>query len=271
MTAASLLAAAAGACLAAAIVEYAATARPRRRRRGLLRRVLARLPRPGAPGGLAARVDASGVRLGVGEVMAAKVAGAAAGGALVATVLPPGGAGRLGPVALLALPAAGWFAPDLVLRARARARSRAVAAELADVLDLLRVAVGAGLAPWRAVAEVGRRHPGVLAQELAAAARRVSLGVPAEQALALLERRTPGTGVRALAAVLRRADRLGAGPGSALAALAEDARARRAQRLAEQAARAAPKIQLVVALLLVPSVLLLVAAALIPALTGASL
>ncbi len=37
-----------------------------------------------------------------------------------------------------------------------------------------------------------------------------------------------------------------------------------------QAARAGPKIQLVVALLLVPSVLLLVAAALVPALTGAS-
>ncbi len=187
------------------------------------------------------------------------------------TAVPPGGAGRLGLVALVALPVGGWLAPDLALRARRRARARAIAAELADVLDLLRVAVGAGLAPWRAVAEVGRRHPGVLAQELAAAARRVALGVPAEQALAVLERRTPGTGVRALAAALRRADRLGAAPGRALAALAEDARARRAQRLAEQAARAAPKIQLVVALLLVPSVLLLVAAALIPALTGASL
>ena len=141
--------------------------------------------------------------------MAAKLAGAAAGGVLAVTAVPPGGAGRLG---LVALPAAGWLAPDLVLRARARARARAIAAELADVLDLLRVAVGAGLAPWRAVAEVGRRHPGVLAAELASAARRVALGVPAEQALAVLERRTAGTGVRALAAVLRRADRLGAPP-----------------------------------------------------------
>jgi len=51
-----------------------------------------------------------------------------------------------------------------------------------------------------------------------------------------------------------------------LAAQAEQARARRAQRCAEAAARASPKIQLVVALLLVPSVLLLVAAALIPSL-----
>jgi pyruvate/2-oxoglutarate dehydrogenase complex dihydrolipoamide dehydrogenase (E3) component len=52
----------------------------------------------------------------------------------------------------------------------------------------------------------------------------------------------------------------------ALAAQTAEARSRRAARRAETAARAAPKIQLVVALLLVPAVLLLIAAALIPAL-----
>jgi tight adherence protein C len=95
--------------------------------------------------------------------------------------------------------------------------------------------------------------------------------VPAEAALARLERRCPAAGTHALTAALRRADRLGASPTRALAALAADARARQARRAAERAARAAPKIQLVVALLLVPSVLLLVAAALVPALSGASL
>ena len=106
------------------------------------------------------------------------------------------------------------------------------------MLDLLRVALGAGLGPWRALAEVGRRHPGVLAAELGAAARRVALGVPAEAALARLERRCPAAGIAALTAALRRADRLGAPPARALAALAEEARALRARRAAEQAARA---------------------------------
>ncbi|MCW3050467.1 MAG: hypothetical protein JWO74_4751, partial [Solirubrobacterales bacterium] len=45
-------------------------------------------------------------------------------------------------------------------------------------------------------------------------------------------------------------------------ALAADARARRARALQERAARAAPKIQLVVALLLVPAAMLVVGAAL---------
>jgi tight adherence protein C len=86
--------------------------------------------------------------------------------------------------------------------------------------------------------------------------------------IADLERRCPAAGIAALCAALRRADRHGAPLAPTLAALAEQARARAAQRTLEGAARAAPQIQLVVALLLVPAVLLLVAAALLPALTG---
>jgi len=276
MTRAEPIAALAGVLAAAAIVELAFGWRAGRARRrdGLARaaRVLARRAGAGprAGGGLAARVDAAGLAAGVGEVMLAKLA-AAPIAALAVVAFVPAAPGRLGIVLLAAAPPAGFLAPELWLRRRARARARVIEAEQGDVLDLLRVAVDAGLGPWRALGEVGRRHPGVLAGELGAAARRVRLGVPADAALARLERRCPAAGTHALTAALRRADRLGAPPGRALAALAQEARAREARRAAEHAARAAPKIQLVVALLLVPSVLLLVAAALVPALTGASL
>ena len=110
--------------------------------------------------------------------------------------------------------------------------------------------------------------PGRLAAELRRAADRLALGAPRAATLVQLERRCPAEGIVALVAALRRADRHGAPLGPALAAQALDARARRARRTAEAAAKAGPKIQLVVALLLVPSVLLLVAAALLPALLG---
>jgi tight adherence protein C len=275
MSRASILAALAGVVAAGGFVDLAAARRPGRRPRRIasVARALARrlgAARRDAPGGLAARVDAAGVEAGVGELTAAKL-GAAPVAALAALTLLPLAPGRLGLALIAGAPFAGFFAPDLWLRMRARERARAIEEEQADVLDLLRVAVGAGLGPWRALAEVGRRHPGVLAGELGAAARRVGLGLAPEAALARLERRCPAAGTHALTATLRRADRLGAPPGRALAALAEEARARQARRAAEHAARAAPKIQLVVALLLVPSALLLVAAALMPALTGASL
>jgi tight adherence protein C len=158
-----------------------------------------------------------------------------------------------------------FVAPDGWLRRRTSVRRSAVEAELADVLDLLRVAVAAGLSASRAVGEVGRRHPGTLAGELHRAAHAVALGVPATEALTSLERRCPAAGVAPLVAALRRAARHGVPLGPALEAQAAEARSRSARAHAERAARAAPQVQLVVALLLVPSVLLLVAAALIPA------
>ena len=118
----------------------------------------------------------------------------------------------------------------------------------------------------RALNEVARRRGGVLAGELGAAAARAALGVPRAEALERLARRCPTDGVAALVAAIRRTERHGAPLAPAVHALAADARAQRAQRLRERAARAAPKIQLVVALLLVPATMLLVGAALAAAL-----
>ena len=145
-------------------------------------------------------------------------AGAAVLGLAVAAALAPVAPGRLAPRARSSrCPAAAFLVPDARLRRRIRARARTIDAELADVLDLLRVAIAAGLSPKRALAEVGRRHPGTLAAELRRAAATAALGVPAATALADLERRSPAAGVPALVAALaasrapRRAARPGAG------------------------------------------------------------
>ncbi|HEY7074621.1 MAG TPA: type II secretion system F family protein [Solirubrobacteraceae bacterium] len=272
MSAAPLLAGAAGVCAAGGLGELVALvrARPRVRRRGVLGAGVRRLGRAlgaRAPRGLPARMAAAGVAVPVADVVALK-AGLALLAALVALPAALAAPGRLGIAVVLLAPAAGFFAPDAWLYRRAAARRRAMEAELADVLDLLRVAVAAGLPPRRALAEVGRRHAGVLAAELRRAAARTALGEPAERALADMRARSPATGVAALVDTLTRAERHGAPLAATLAAQAAEARSLRAQRAAEAAARAAPKIQLVVALLLVPAVLLLVAAALAPALAG---
>jgi tight adherence protein C len=272
VTRALVLAVVAAALAAAGVVELAAAGvrGPRRRAEGgrlapLLARLGRRLGVTGAPDDLARRLDAAGVAITATEAMAVKWGAAivAAAAALpVATLLP----GRLGPVAVAAAPAGAFLAPDLWLARRTRRRSAAMAAELADVLDLLHVAVAAGLTPLRALGEVGRRRGGPLAGELRATAAQAALGVPRAEALARLARRCPLDGVTALVSAIGRAERHGAPLGPALLALAADARAQRAQQLRERAGRAAPKIQLVVALLLVPAVMLLVGACLAAAL-----
>jgi tight adherence protein C len=271
------LATAAGAMAACGVTELAAAwaQAPRRVRvaRSWRRLAVGALARAGrtvagrAPRDLGGRVEVAGVDAGVGDVMAVK-AGAAAVVLLATVPLASSLPGRLGPLLCAAAAGAAFLAPDAWLRARARRRARAIEEELADVLDLLRVALGAGLATSRALAEVGRRHPGVLATELRRAADTIALGSSADSALAGLERRCPTAGVPPLVAALRRTARLGSSPTDTLAAQAADARARAARRREEAAARAAPKIQLVIALALVPSVMLLVAAALLPALAG---
>ncbi len=114
-----------------------------------------------------------------------------------------------------------------------------------------------------ALRAVGARTHGPLAAEWRAVGRQVALGVPLERALAGMAERAPLPEVGALVAALDRARRHGAPPAETLAAQARDARFALARHAREEAARAGPKIQLVVALLLVPSVLLLVAAALV--------
>jgi tight adherence protein C len=269
---AALLALAASGCAAGAVVELAA-APARKRRRGAPAALLGALgrrigaPRPAAD--LAERIDAAGAPLGLraADVVAIK-GGAAVVAPLAALPVSLALPGRLPLLACVMAAAAGWLAPDLWLRRRARARARVMEAELPDVLDLLRVAVEAGLSVGRAPAEVARHHPGLLARELGRAAHEQALGVPRAAALDRLARRAPLAGVRAVVAAMRRADRHGAPLGPALSALALDARADRARAAREAAARAAPKVQLAVAALLVPGAMLLIAAALLGALTS---
>ena len=236
--------------LAAVLAEARASGPAAVRRRwatgvvGALKRIGARVGAPAAPASLAARIEAAGrpLNLGVADVMAVKGGGALValvGGAPVAAALP----GRLPLLAALAFPAAGFLAPDL-----------------------LRVAVQAGLPLGHALAEVGTRHGGTLAAEWRRAAAELALGVPRDRVLKALLRRCPATGMAGLVAAIERAERHGSPLADTLDAQARQARAERAHRVRDRAARAAPKIQLVIALLLVPSILLLVAAALVASL-----
>ena len=221
------------------------------------------------PADLQARILAAGrpTGLGVRELMAAKLASAAAGGALGA-LLGSMAPGRLGFVLASGVPVAGFLAPDLWLRQLAAERARHVRRELPVLLDLLRVTVEAGCSLGEALRSVGERADGPLAVEFRVVGREVALGVSLAAALGGLSSRVPLPEVRALVAALERARRHGAPLAETLSAQSRDARFALARRIRDEAARAGPKIQLVVALLLVPSVLLLVAAALASALLG---
>jgi tight adherence protein C len=268
---ASGLAFVAAVCAVAGIASLCGDRKPRSQ--GAARRLAAAVPaRLRPPLDLAARIEAAGSpgNLDAGEVMAVKALTALLAAPLSAATASAA-PGRLGALLLIAIPVAAFFAPDLYLRKRIRGRVQATRRELPGLLDLVRVAVDAGMAPTQALAAVGARSDALVAREFAATSSQIALGVSFASALDGMVGRLTAPELAAFAAALKRATTHGAPLSDTLAAGARDARLGRRRRIEEEAAKAAPKIQLVVALFLVPSVLLLVAAALASALVGGPL
>lgn len=181
----------------------------------------------------------------------------------MAVVAAPAAPGRTALLVAVGLPAAGFVLPDALLERAARRRHRRLIASLPDALDLLAIGSAAGRGPVAGFAEIARAGNGPLADELRITMAELGCGQPLAEALAALRRRVPGIEVASLCASIERSRQLGSPLADQLRR--QGASLRRDQRRAveERAARAAPKIQLVVALILVPSVLLMIAAALI--------
>ena len=213
--------------------------------------------------GIPDRIARAGLsdRLPVGGVLAAKLAATAWCVVLASAVAPA--TGRPAPLVGIGLPVAGFLAPDALLeRAARRRRGRALAA-LPDALDLLAVGVASGRSPNRVLADIASAAGGPLAGELGIVVAEIECGASQAEAVEALRGRIQGAELGALAAALERSRRFGSPLAEQLHDLASSLRREGRRRIEEQASRAAPKIQLVVALVLVPSVLLLLVAALV--------
>ncbi len=214
--------------------------------------------------GLGERLARAGMagRFGPGAILGAKLGGVLAGLACAAIAVPalPG---RLGLVVTPILVLAGFLAPDAILERAARLRHAALVAALPDALDIIAVGVAAGRSPASLMRGLAADGSGPLAGELALAVADLDCGRDQGAALDGLRRRVGGPELAAMAASLERSRRLGSPLAAQLQAQASALRAHSRRRVEEAAARAAPKIQLVVALVLVPSVLLMLLAAIV--------
>ena len=192
----------------------------------------------------------------VGDGGRRRLVAAVVAGVLTLLVAPPAA-----PVAALL----GWATPLWRRRQRAARARAALRQALPEVVDLLALAIGAGLTVPQAIAAVGRRHDGPIGAELARAADAVARGRRCGDALddaAVVL----GDDVRPVLAALAASDRYGAPLGEALARLASEARAEHRRR-AEEAARRVPiKLLFPLVLCVLPAFALLTVA---PLLAGA--
>ena len=151
------------------------------------------------------------------------------------------GGGVVAPIALPLAPVvagAVWGAPFLLAR-RAEARRREeVQRTLPEAVDLIHLAVGAGLTVPLALAAVTERADGPFVDELRRALEEVGLGRRLADALGDVAVRT-GEATRPLIAALVESDRYGAPLAESLGRLAAEVRNDRRRR-AEEAARKVP-------------------------------
>ena len=135
--------------------------------------------------------------------------------------------------------------------------------ELPDFLDVLGVTVTAGLGFRQAVERVCEFHTGPLAEEMRTCLQEMSVGVTRRQAFVALRDRTRSEGVGAFVTALLQAEELGVPLSSALEDIAGDVRKEHAQRVRQAAAKAGPKVSLVVTMTIVPGTLLLIGSAIV--------
>jgi tight adherence protein C len=207
-----------------------------------LRRLEDRIRRAGRPDGVTltsyVRRQAAFVLLGLGVLAMFTFLGLFALGLLAGVLL------------------ATWM--PLWLASSGSRRQAQIESELPDFLDVLGVTVTAGLGFRQAVERVCEFHQGPLAEEMRVALQEMNVGVTRRQAFVSMRERTRSEGVSAFVTALLQAEELGVPLSSALESIAADVRREHAQRVRQAAAKAAPKVSLVVTMTIVPGALILI-------------
>ena len=155
-----------------------------------------------------------------------------------------------------------WALPVARRRRASRQHAEAVVRSLPEVVDLVHLAVTAGLTVPLAVDAVVRRAGGPVVDELRAALGEVGMGRRLGDALDDVPRRA-GEVTRPLVAALVASDRYGAPLGDALGRLAAEVRADRRRRAEEQARKVPVKLLFPLVLCVLPAFGLLTLAPLI--------
>ena len=156
----------------------------------------------------------------------------------------------------------GFIGPSLILEKIGAKRGKKVIRELPSVLDLLVIAVEAGLgldaAIKRVTAELKNSAP-LLCEELTILSMELKLGVPRDQALRNLAKRTAVDEVSSLVTMLIQADKFGVSVARSLRVFSDEMRVKRRQLAEEAAAKIPLKLLFPVLFLIFPAIMAVMA------------
>jgi tight adherence protein C len=163
-------------------------------------------------------------------------------------------------VLLALLVCLGFYMPPLYLRRRLKHRQRAIREGFPHALDLMQVAVQAGLGFDAALAKVGEElqnaHP-ALAEEFRTVVLELRAGKPRDRVLQDLARRTGVEEINSFQTVMNQSIRYGTSISDALEIYAKEMRHKRIMRAEELASQMPVKMSLVMVMFLLPTLFLI--------------
>jgi tight adherence protein C len=163
-------------------------------------------------------------------------------------------------VLLALLVCVGFYLPPLYVRRRIRHRQRAIREGFPHALDLMQVAVQAGLGFDAALAKVGEElqtaHP-ALAEEFRTVVLELRAGKPRDRVLQDLARRTGVEEINSFQTVMNQSIRYGTSISDALEIYAKEMRHKRIMRAEELASQMPVKMSLVMVMFLLPTLFLI--------------
>ena len=138
----------------------------------------------------------------------------------------------------------GYFLPQLWLRQKVNDRRREIQRGLPDAMDLLVIAVDAGLGFDAALARVVEKYKNALSDEFSKVLREVSLGRPRLEAMDEMGRSSGVEDLHNFIQAIIQSEQFGTGIGKILRIQADEMRRKRRQRAQELAAQATLKMLL---------------------------
>lgn len=153
--------------------------------------------------------------------------------------------------------ALGYFLPDLWLSSKVSARQKAVFRGLPDALDLLTICVEAGLGFDAAMRKVNQKWEDELALEFGRVIQEIGLGKLRREALRDMADRLDVSEFTSFVAAVIQSEQLGVSMAKVLRIQSDQMRIRRRQMAEEEAHRAPIKMIFPIALLIFPSIMLI--------------
>ena len=153
---------------------------------------------------------------------------------------------------------AGFFLPHLLLSSRISRRQNEIRKAMPDALDLLTICVEAGLGFDAAMSKVSEKWENELSLAFARAIREVQLGKVRREALKDMADRLGIPEMTSFVAAIIQSEQLGVSMAKVLRIQSDQMRVKRRQRAEEQAHKAPIKMIIPMALLIFPSIMIII-------------